>query len=105
VLQLTTHPVPLQATVPFAGAVQTLLHEPQVESDDRLLSHPLVSGAVRLQSAHPAAQPVYVHVVPVQPAPRLWVVSQEFPHPAHAVMDDKLVEQPPVLGGVVLQSA
>jgi hypothetical protein len=48
---------------------------------------------------------VYAQVVPLQEAPTLWVVSQASPQALQFVMDDRLVEQPPTFGGVVLQSA
>jgi hypothetical protein len=104
-LQATPHEVPLHVAAPLAGTEQTVPHVPQVEIDDRLVSQPLMSGAVVLQSAKPAAQPVYAHDVPLQEAPMLWVVSQALPQPPQFVMDDRLVEQPPTFGGVVLQSA
>jgi hypothetical protein len=50
-LQATPHEVPLHVAAPLAGTGQTVPHVPQVESDVRLVSQPLVSGAVVLQSA------------------------------------------------------
>jgi hypothetical protein len=48
----------------------------------RFVSHPLASGGVALQSPHPAAHPVYVHVPALHAAPWLWpdVVSHAAPH-------------------------
>jgi hypothetical protein len=81
-----------------------LPHPPQLVIDERELSHPSVSGGVLLQSVHPAAQAVYVHVPPEQASPRLCVVSQEVPHTLH-VVPVVCVSHPLVSGAVVMQSA
>jgi hypothetical protein len=60
---------------------------------------------VVLQSAQPAAHPLYVHFVPLQPVPLLWVVSQTLPQPAQLDTLDSELSQPSESGAVLLQSA
>jgi hypothetical protein len=70
-------------------------------SDD---SHPFVSGAVVSQSANPALQPEYEHVVPLHEAPSLFNES----HAAQPAQFDVVLVgmlQPTRFGGVVVQSA
>jgi hypothetical protein len=69
------------------------------------VSQPSRSGAVVLQSANPALQPVYWHVVPLQLAPVLWVVSQASPQAVQLAAVSVGVSQPFVSGLVLSQSA
>jgi hypothetical protein len=71
-----------------------------------LVSQPLASGAVVLQSAQPAAQPpVYLHTPLLHEAPVLCAVSHATPQPPQFAVVDRLVSQPLASGAVVLQSA
>jgi len=103
------HVVPLQPAPRLwpEPVSHALPHPPQLVVVERLVSQPLVSGALLSQSAHPDAQPVYVHAVPLQPAPRLWPepVSHAFPHALQFDVDDRNVSHPFVSGAVLLQSA
>ena len=96
--------MPLQEGTPVV-VLHALAHAPQVDVDDSEVSQPSVfGGPVVMQSAHPGWHPECVHPAPLQAAPLLWVVSQMLPHAPQLVTDDRLLEQPPTLGGVVLQS-
>ena len=84
---------------------QPRMHEPHfVAFEFTSVSHPSVSGAVVVQSPKPALHPVYVHVLPVQPAPVLRVVSQASPQPLQLVVVFSGVSQPLRSGAVVTQS-
>jgi hypothetical protein len=69
------------------------------------VSQPSRSGAALLQSAYPGAQPAYLHVVPSQEAPVLWVVSHCRLHPVQLLGVSVGVSQPFVSGAVLSQSA
>jgi hypothetical protein len=70
------------------------------------VSHPSVSGAVVLQSAKPARQPVYVQVVPsLHVAPRLLEVSHAALHAPQLAAVESDVSQPSVSGADGSQSA
>jgi serine/threonine-protein kinase len=69
------------------------------------VSQPSLSGAVLVQSAHPAAHAAYTHVVPLQLAPELWVASHAMPHALQFVVVSVGVSHPSVSGAVLVQSA
>jgi hypothetical protein len=99
------HVVPLHVGPTLWVVSQTLPQPPHVVVLARLVSQPLVSGDVVVQLANPGSQPLYWHVVPLQLAPVLCIVSQALPQPAQSVVVFVGVEQPAVFGGVGLQSA
>jgi hypothetical protein len=97
--------VPSQLSLVAFVVLHATPHAPQLVGDLTDDSHPSVSGAVFVQSRYPGAQPVYWHVVPaLHVAPRLVCVSQAAPHALQLLVVLSGVEQPLVLGGVVLQS-
>jgi hypothetical protein len=106
VLHVNVQEPPTHAGEAFATfVVQVLLHAPHCATVLTCVSQPSRSGAVLMQSAQPAAQPPYVHVVPLQPVPLLRVVSQTLPQPAQLDTDDNELSQPSMSGAVLLQSA
>jgi hypothetical protein len=62
---------PLQAAPLLCVVSHDWLHTPQLATLARSVSQPLVFGAVFWQSPQPGAQRLYVHEVPLHPAPRL----------------------------------
>jgi hypothetical protein len=106
VLHANVHARLTHAGVAFATlVVHTLPHAPHWSTVLTCVSQPSRSGAALLQSAHPAAQPLYEHVVPLQLAPLLWTVSQALPQPAQFDTDVSGLSQPSESGDVLLQSA
>ena len=101
-----THLPPTHAAPVLVAVSHFTPHAPQLSTVFVGDSHPSVSGGVVLQSPKPAAQPLYVHVVPpLHAAPRLCVVSHVLPQPPHPVAPVVDVSQPSRSGAVVLQSA
>jgi hypothetical protein len=100
------HVVPLQLAPRLCPEVVSHVcpHAPQLAEADTCVSHPLVSGGAAAQSAHPDAQPVYVHPPPLQAAPVLWVVSHDWAHIAQLRVVLRFVSQPSVFGGALMQS-
>jgi hypothetical protein len=97
---------PLAHEAPLLWTVsQVAPQPPQLAVDAVAVSQPFVSGALVSQSAHPGAQPVYWHVVPLQVAPVLWLVSHESPQALQFAVVFVGVSQPFVSGAVFVQSA
>jgi hypothetical protein len=69
------------------------------------VEQPAVLGGAGLQSAKPAAQLEYEHVVPLQVGPTLWDVSHTLPQPPQLVVLVRLVSQPLVSGATLSQLA
>jgi hypothetical protein len=104
------HPVysqsPLTHDAPMLCSVSHVCPQaPHVVVEPVNVSHPSASGAVVLQSAQPVAQPEYSHVVPLQVAPVLCIVSHEAPQALQLVVVLVAVSQPSVSGAVFVQSA
>jgi hypothetical protein len=68
------------------------------------VSHPLLSGGLASQSAKPALQPEYSHVLPLQPASRLETVSHARPHRVQLDGLFSCVSHPSAFGEVFVQS-
>ncbi len=71
VSQVYEQVVPLQLEAEALSPLHTVVHEPQVETEESEVSQPLRSGGVVVQSAKPVSQPAYWHVVPLHDAPTL----------------------------------
>ncbi len=104
-LHVYVHVAPLQEAPLLWVESQATPHLLQLDTDDSELSQPSASGDVVVQSAYPALQLVYEHVVPLQDRPLEWVESQMVPHAPQLVGDVRLLSQPSESGGVLLQSA
>ncbi len=106
VLHVYAHVVPLHVGVPVVVS-HVLPHALQFVMDDSDVSHPLVSGGVRSQSSQPCAQPEYWQSPDEHVGLMLCpdVTSHAWPHAPQLAGVERLVSQPSVSGGVVLQSA
>jgi hypothetical protein len=104
-LHLYEHVVPSQLAAPVFVLHAAFLQAPHVAVEESEDSHPFVSGGVVSQSAKPAAQPEYVQLLPEQPGPVLVFVSHARPQAPQLLAVERLVSQPFVSGGVVLQLA
>lgn len=99
------HVVPLHEAPVLCAVSQASPHALQFEVVSIGVSHPSESGAVVVQSAQPAVQPEYWHVLPLHEAPELCVASHVTPHALQFVIAATFVSQPSVSGAVVTQSA
>jgi hypothetical protein len=97
--------LPLHMALTLCTVSQVWPQPPQLPADVIIVSHPSVSGGVALQSAHPGAHPVYMHVFPLHVAPVLCCVSQTLPHPAQLVVETSDDSHPLVSGAVWSQLA
>jgi hypothetical protein len=99
------HVVPSHVAPLLLVASHTLPQAPQFSVVFVWVSQPFVSGTAVLQLANPALQLPYEHVVPLQVAPLLLVVSHAFPQPPQSVVVLVGVSQPLTFGALVTQSA